>query len=38
VDRAGVHAACRQENVMRAVLAHIPRYFMVVAAELGGWA
>ena len=38
VDRAGVRAACQQEDVMRAVLAHIPSYFMVVAAELGGWA
>lgn len=38
VDRAAVRAACQQEDVMRAVLAHIPSYFMVVTAELGGWA
>lgn len=38
VDRASVRVACRQEAVMRAVLAHIPSYFTVVAAELGGWA
>ena len=37
-DRAGVCIACQQEDVMRAVLAHIPSYFMVVAAEFGGWA
>ncbi|WP_220792231.1 DEAD/DEAH box helicase [Gluconacetobacter azotocaptans] len=36
-DRSGVRAACRQEEVMRAVLANIPSYFMTVAAELGGW-
>ena len=38
VDRAGVRAACQQEDVIRAVLSHIPSYFMGVAAELGGWA
>jgi hypothetical protein len=38
VDRAGVRAACQQEDVFRAVLAHIPSYYMGVAAELGGWA
>ncbi|WP_180275814.1 DEAD/DEAH box helicase [Sphingobium sp. IP1] len=37
-DRGGVRGACRQEEVMRAVLANIPSYFMTVAAELGGWA
>jgi len=37
VDREGVRAACQQEEIMRAVLAHIPSYFVRVAAELGGW-
>jgi len=38
VDRGGVRAACQQEEIVRAVLAHIPSYFINVAAELGGWA
>lgn len=38
VDRGGVRAACQQEEIVRAVLAHIPSYFVKVAAELGGWA
>ncbi len=38
VDRDGVRAACQQEEIVRAVLAHIPSYFVGVAAELGGWA
>lgn len=38
VDRGGVRAACEQEEVVRAVLAHIPSYFVGIAAELGGWA
>lgn len=37
-DRAGVRTACRQEDVMRAVLARTPSYFINVAAELGRWA
>lgn len=37
-DRGGVRAACRQEDVMRAVLANIPSYFTMIATELGGWA
>jgi superfamily II DNA/RNA helicase len=37
VDRAGVRAACQQEELMRAVLAQIPSYFVGIAAELGGW-
>lgn len=37
IDRQGVRAACQQEELMRAVLAHIPSYFVGVAAELGGW-
>lgn len=37
VDRAGVRAACREQDVMRAVLAHVPSYFTRVASELGGW-
>lgn len=36
-DRLGVRAACRQEDVMRAVLAPLPSYFTNVASELGGW-
>jgi hypothetical protein len=38
VDRGGVRAACKQEEIIRAVLAHVPSYFVEVAAELGGWA
>jgi len=38
VDRGGVPAACRQEEIMRAMLARIPSYFVGVDAELGGWA
>lgn len=38
VDRGGVRTACQQEETIRAVLAHIPGYFVKVAAELGGWA
>ncbi|WP_169711370.1 DEAD/DEAH box helicase [Erythrobacter dokdonensis] len=38
VDRGGVRAACQQEEIVRAVLAHTPSYFVGVAAELGGWA
>ncbi|TIR56643.1 MAG: DEAD/DEAH box helicase [Mesorhizobium sp.] len=38
VDRGGVRAACQEEEIVRAVLAHIPSYFVGVAAELGGWA
>ncbi len=38
VDRAGVRAACQQEELMRAVLAQIPSYFVSVASELGNWA
>ncbi len=37
IDRQGVRAACQQEELMRAVLAHMPSYFVGVAAELGGW-
>lgn len=37
VDRGGVRAACQQEEIVRAVLAHIPSYFVGVAAELGDW-
>jgi hypothetical protein len=38
-DRVGVRAVCRNHaDVVRAVLAHIPSYFMNVAAELGLWA
>jgi len=37
-DRNGVRAACQQQDVMKAVLAHIPSYFVEVAAELGSWA
>jgi hypothetical protein len=37
VDQASVRAACQQEEVMRAVLAHIPTYFVGVAAEIGKW-
>ena len=33
-DRAGVRAACGQEDVMRAILAPFPSYFTAVAAEL----
>ena len=36
-DRADVRAACREEEMMRAVLANLPSYFTVVAAELGEW-
>ncbi|WP_440511190.1 DEAD/DEAH box helicase [Sphingopyxis terrae] len=36
-DRQGVRAACQQQELMRAVLAHMPSYFVGVAAELGGW-
>lgn len=38
VDSDGVRAACQQQVTVRAVLAHIPSYFVGVAAELGGWA
>ena len=37
VDRAGVRAACQQEEILRAVLATMPSYFLKVAAELGRW-
>lgn len=37
VDQAGVCAACQREDILRAVLAHLPSYFVGVAAELGGW-
>ncbi len=37
VDRGDVRATCQQEEIVRAVLAHIPSYFVGVAAELGGW-
>lgn len=36
-NRTGVHLACQQEEVMRAVLAHVPSYFVTVAGELGKW-
>ncbi|NMZ73251.1 DEAD/DEAH box helicase [Pseudomonas nitroreducens] len=37
IDRAGVRAACQQEDLIRGVLAHVPSYFIAVAAEHGGW-
>lgn len=37
VDRGDVRAACEQEEIVRAVLAPVPSYFVGVAAELGGW-
>lgn len=37
VDRVGVRAACQQEEIIGAVLAQFPSYFIRVAAELGEW-
>lgn len=37
IDRSSVRAAYRQENDIQPALIQFPRYFMAVAAELGGW-
>lgn len=37
-DRERVKVVCQQEETLRGMLAHIPSYFVGVAAELGGWA